>query len=276
MPKFSAVFQGKFDLLENIKISPVSRGYTFSDGIYEVIPFYKKTPIALDDHLYRFQKSADAISIKLDTKKIFFEISQLINMCDAHNGYVYYQISRGVDEVRSHIYSKNLEPEYFGYSTNNDFQAQKYRVLLCEDIRWGRCDIKSISLLPNIMMMNNAVNKGCNEIIMHRDGIITEAGASNVFFIIDNVICTPSLNNNILPGITRDISIKVFKENNIDVVEDNFSIEQLLCASKVWLTSSTKGMAEVTDIYSENHSIKNENHLFKKCEDIFRLAFFND
>ena len=94
MPKFSAVFQGKFDLLENIKISPVSRGYTFSDGIYEVIPFYKKTPIALDDHLYRFQKSADAISIKLDTKKIFFEISQLINMCDAHNGYVYYQISR--------------------------------------------------------------------------------------------------------------------------------------------------------------------------------------
>ena len=97
----------------------------------------------------------------------------------------------------------------------------------CEDIRWGRCDIKSTSLLANTLMMNNAALKGCNEIIMHKDGIITEAGASNVFFIIDNVICTPSLNNNILPGITRDMSIKIFRKNNINVFEDNFSIEQL-------------------------------------------------
>jgi branched-subunit amino acid aminotransferase/4-amino-4-deoxychorismate lyase len=72
------------------------------------------------------------------------------------------------------------------------------------------------------------------------------------------------------------MSIKIFRKNNINVFEDNFSIEQLLSASKVWLTSSTKGMAEVTDVYSENHSIESENTLFNKCEDIFRTAFFND
>lgn len=136
----------------------------------------------------------------------------------------------------------------------------------------------NIRLRPPMVNLQNLslALKGCNEIIMHKDGIITEAGASNVFFIIDNAICTPSLNNNILPGITRDMSIKIFRKNNINVFEDNFSIEQLLSASKVWLTSSTKGMAEVTDVYSENHSIESENTLFNKCEDIFRTAFFND
>ena len=275
MNQVKAVFQGDFDLLENIKISPLSRGYTFSDGIYEVVPFHNNIPIAFDEHIMRFKKSANAMSIVLDEAKVIDEMSQLIDMCDGNNGYVYYQISRGIDEIRSHIHKTNLEPEYFGYSLNYDFEDKKFKVLLCEDIRWGRCDIKSTSLLANTLMMNNAASKGCNEIIMHKDGIITEAGASNVFFIIDDAICTPSLNNNILPGITRDMSIKIFRKNNINVFEDNFSIEQLLSASKVWLTSSTKGMAEVTDVYSENHSIKSENPLFNKCEDIFRTAFFN-
>ena len=80
--------------------------------------------------------------------------------------------------------------------------------MLCEDLRWKRCDIKSTSLLGNIISMNNAKDKGCDEVIMHRDNILTEAGASNLFFSVGNKICTPALSNNILPGITRSLLIK--------------------------------------------------------------------
>ena len=138
MNQVKAVFQGDFDLLENIKISPLSRGYTFSDGIYEVVPFHNKAPIAFDEHIIRFKKSSDAMNIVLDETKVIDEMSQLIDMCDGDNGYVYYQISRGIDEIRSHIHSSNLEPEHFGYSLDYDFEDKKFKVSLCEDIRWGR------------------------------------------------------------------------------------------------------------------------------------------
>ncbi len=275
MDQTRAVFQGKFDLLENIKISPLSRGYTFSDGVYEVVPFLNKTPIAFDDHIKRLKNSASALNIFPDLSKVSSEISALIDANEIVNGYVYYQISRGQDLTRNHLYESNLEPEYFGYIKNHDFHDQQFKVLLCDDIRWNRCDIKSISLLPNILMMNDAASKGCKEIIMHKEGLVTEAGASNVFFIMDENICTPKLNNNILPGITRSMTIEIFKKNGIDVLEEDFQVKHLLSASKIWLTSSTKGMAEVFDILSQEHNIKEESLLYDKCVSVFKKGFFN-
>ena len=125
------------------------------------------------------------------------------------------------------------------------------------------------------MMMNQAHQKGCNEIIMHKFGYITEAGASNIFFIYKDKVCTPKLNNNILPGITRSMSIDIFRKNGIGVIEDDFSIDILSQASKIWLTSSTKGMAEIYDIDNVKHCISNENALFKKCKLVFNKSFFN-
>jgi D-alanine transaminase len=275
MDQINAVYQGNFDYLDNIQVSPLSRAYTFSDSIYEVIPFFRGVAIGYNEHLARLQRSAHAIDIDVDQSLVSKEVSQLIESCDYENGYVYYQVSRGVDQIRNHIYNNNIEIEYFGYVKNHGFEDLKFKVLVCDDIRWGRCDIKSTSLLANTMMMNQAHRSGCNEIIMHKFGNITEAGASNIFFIYKDKVCTPKLNNNILPGITRSMSIDIFKKNGINVIEDDFSIDILSQAPKIWLTSSTKGMAEIYDIDNVKHCISNENALFKKCKLVFNKSFFN-
>jgi D-alanine transaminase len=275
MDQINAVYQGNFDYLDNIQVSPLSRAYTFSDSIYEVIPFFRGVAIGYNEHLARLQRSAHAIGIDVDQSLVSKEVSQLIESCDYENGYVYYQVSRGVDQIRNHIYNNNIEIEYFGYVKNHGFEDLKFKVLVCDDIRWGRCDIKSTSLLANTMMMNQAHRSGCNEIIMHKFGNITEAGASNIFFIYKDKVCTPKLNNNILPGITRSMSIDIFKKNGINVIEDDFSIDILSQVPKIWLTSSTKGMAEIYDIDNVKHCISNENALFKKCKLVFNKSFFN-
>ena len=128
MDQINAVYQGNFDSLDNIQVSPLSRAYTFSDSIYEVIPFFRGVAIGYNEHLARLQRSANAIDIDLDQSLVSKEVSQLIESCDYENGYVYYQVSRGVDQIRNHIYNNNIEIEYFGYVKNHGFEDQKFKV----------------------------------------------------------------------------------------------------------------------------------------------------
>tara|TARA_A100001011_G_scaffold110241_1_gene116817 strand:+ start:712 stop:1539 length:828 start_codon:yes stop_codon:yes gene_type:complete len=275
MENIQAVYNGKFDFLENIKISPLSRAYTFSDSVYEVIPFFKSNIIAYDKHIERLKKSCAALSFVIDANYIENEILELINKIGFENGYVYYQISRGVDPIRSHMFDNKLSIETFGYVVEHSFSPQKIKVMICEDLRWQRCDIKSTSLLGNVMSMNQAKDKGCGEVIMHKDNIITEGGASNVFFTDNDCVYTPSLSSNILPGITRDLLINKLKEAGIKVEEGKYSLNSLLKSKSIWLTSSTKGLALVTDIIDYNLQLDHENIIFKKCETIFRDNFLS-
>src|SRR6056300_942203 len=208
MRQIKAVFNGNFDSIENIKVSPFSSAYTFSDSVYEVLPFFNKRLIAFESHIERLKRSVDAINIILDSKKVTDEINQLLSSSDFDSGYVYYQVTRGQDLIRSHMYSDQMDVETFGYITPCSFETKKLNVMICEDTRWGRCDIKSTSLLANVLHMNNAKSLSCDEVIMHKDGILTEAGASNLYFISNGNIFTPALTNNILPGITRSILIE--------------------------------------------------------------------
>ena len=177
----------------------------------------------------------------VDLKEVIFEINSLITSSEFSNGYVYYQVTRGVDPLRSHIHEPNLKIETFGYAKAHLFQWKPLRVSVCDDIRWGRCDIKSTSLLGNVMNMNAAKLDNCDEVIMHKDNLLTEGGASNLFFVKNDSICTPALNGNILPGITRALLINELKNYNIEVIEDNFRLEDLSNASCAWLTSARKG-----------------------------------
>lgn len=175
MELVKAVFNGKFDSLENIQVSPLSRAYTFSDSVYEVVPFYNASPIAYDNHIKRLQYSASALSIKINLDIISDEIKKLISSCKSKSGYVYYQVTRGQDPIRSHIYSNDVELETFGYVLPHTFETKFLKIMICKDLRWGRCDIKSTSLLGNVLSMNEAKEKGCDEVIMHNDNILTEA-----------------------------------------------------------------------------------------------------
>ena len=274
MKKIHAVYNGKFDTLNNIKISPLSRAYTFSDSVYEVIPFYNSKIIAFDKHISRLKNSCKALSISINIDRASEEITSLIKDNNFKNGYVYYQVSRGVDDIRSHIYKDSISVETFGYIIEHAFKSKSLKVMLCEDLRWKRCDIKSTSLLGNVMSMNNASQRGCDEIIMHKNDFITEGGASNVFFISDDCVYTPSLSSNILPGITRELLISKIKDKGIKVEEGQYTLKNLMNAEIIWLTSSTKGLAPVSEIVNYETNLRIDNELYKECEKIFNQSFF--
>ena len=275
MENVQAVFNGTFDCLEKIKISPLSRAYTFSDSVYEVIPFHNAKGIAYEKHISRLQNSCNSLSISANIEIISKEITELINKSKFKDGYVYYQVSRGVDQIRSHMFDNNISVETFGYVLEHSFKSQCLKVMLCEDVRWSRCDIKSTSLLGNIMSMNSARNKGCDEVIMYKNDAITEGGASNVFFASDECVYTPSLSANILPGITRELLIQEIKASGINVEEGDYKIDDLMNAKSIWLTSSTKGLAQVTEIINQKTNIVIDHHLFLECEKIFKNNFLS-
>ena len=275
MKNIHAVFNGEYKDLDKIKVSPLSRAYTFSDSVYEVIPFFNEKIIAFDKHIKRLSNSCSSLNIDADIEKSANEILHLISSSNLKNGYVYYQISRGVDSLRSHIHNNDLKEESFGYVVSHSFESKDLKVAICEDIRWQRCDIKSTSLLGNVMSMNDAKNHHCDEVIMHKNNEITEGGASNVFFVLNNIICTPSLSTNILPGITRELLITEIKKNGISVEEGTYSVEDLLEAESVWLTSSTKGLAQVSEIINQKTRIKKNNKIFNQCKSIFDRAFLS-
>ena len=275
MKKIYAVYNGSFSSLEDIKISPLSRAYTFSDSVYEVIPFYNFIAIAYKKHIYRLQNSCSALGISINIDVISSEIASLIKDSNLKNGYVYYQISRGIDALRSHMYEDTLDVETFGYAVEHNFNPQTLKVSVCEDIRWQRCDIKSTSLLGNVLSMNEAKKDGCNEVIMHKANLITEGGASNIFFATDECIYTPSLANNILPGITRDLLIKEIRNLGLNFEEGDYSLDELSNAKSIWLTSSTKGLAQVTEIANLNTNLITNHKLFLECERSFNNKYLS-
>ena len=275
MEKIYAVYNGSFSNLEEIKISPLSRAYTFSDSVYEVIPFYSFLPIAFKQHISRLQNSCDALSISINIDTISSEITSLIKKSNLENGYVYYQISRGIDTLRSHMYEDSLDEETFGYAVEHNFNSQKLRVSLCEDVRWQRCDIKSTSLLGNVLSMNQAKKDGCNEVIMHKSNFITEGGASNIFFATDDCIFTPSLANNILPGITRELLIEEIRKIGLKFEEGDYSVDELSNAKSIWLTSSTKGLAQVKEVVNLKTNLIENHKLFLECEKIFNNKYLS-
>ena len=273
MKKIYAVYNGSFSCLEDIKISPLSRAYTFSDSVYEVIPFYNFIAIAYKKHIYRLQNSCSALGISINIEAISSEIASLIEDSNLKNGYVYYQISRGIDALRSHMYEDSLDVETFGYAVEHNFNPQTLKVSVCEDIRWQRCDIKSTSLLGNVLSMNEAKKDGCNEVIMHKANLLTEGGASNIFFATDECIYTPSLANNILPGITRELLIKEIRNLGLNFEEGDYSLQELSNAKSIWLTSSTKGLAQVTEIVNLNTNLITNHKLFLECERSFNNKY---
>lgn len=263
MTKRIGIYNGSLDQLDKIVVSPMSRAFLFSDSIYEVIPFHKSEFIGFQAHIERLERSAAMLDINIDINLCAQEIILLKERSQFPSGYIYYQVSRGIDQKRSHIFSGGI-PETFGFAEPHKFQQLAIKVKLVPDIRWGRCDIKSTSLLGNTMQMNLAEKDGCSEVIMHRDNILTEGGASNIFLVLDDVIKTPSLDQNILPGITRDQVINTIAELDLKVIETECFVEDLKIANSIWFTSSTKGITEVESISNLETSIKKGHPIFSE------------
>jgi D-alanine transaminase len=271
--KTPAIYQGKLSDLDEVKISPFSRAYTFSDSIYEVIPYFRGRPLCFNQHVDRLKLSAKLMDIDVDFNLVINEILKLSECLINKDGYVYFQVSRGVDLIRSHLPQEDLVPERFGYVMTADLSSAPINAKLSEDIRWGKCNIKSTSLLGNILLMNDAKKEDCKEIVMHKNGILTEGGASNVFYFNHTgEVRTSALNENILPGITRDILIKALQKSSFKTRVGQCSIEDFAESPCIWLTSSTKGLLPLKRLIGTDYVLSDTNKDFIEIESIFKSA----
>ena len=273
MTDISAIYQGKLSTLDQIRVSPLSRAYTFSDSIYEVIPYFSGKPLCFKEHFDRMTESAHQMNMIVDFKRVSNDIEQLESALVDIDGYIYYQISRGIDIIRSHLYQDDLEIERFGYALPSMPVSSPISAMLCDDDRWGKCNIKSTSLLGNILSMNKAKSLGCQEVVMHRDGFMTEAGASNVFYFDSSgTVRTSALSENILPGITRQILIDALEDTPYSVQRGKCNIKDFNTSPCMWLTSSTKGLLPLTNLIGSNYELQEDYQGYLEVSEIFKSA----
>lgn len=249
-----AFVNGEFVDLADAKISIFDRGFLFGDSIYEVMPVYNGKPYFMDRHLARLKSSCDKAKIPFPDTDWEQLAQTLIDLNGKGNLQIYLQITRGNQGVRKHDIPEGLQPSVIAFTLHHAFPTlqEKEKGLhakLIEDIRWLNCDIKTTSLIANILLNDDAVSAGTNTAILSRNGIITEGSASNVF-LVDNqgLIKTPVLNKLCLPGITRQIALELIKELEWDVLETDIKEAELFAASEVWITSTTKEIFPITTI----------------------------
>ena len=239
---------------DKARISPLDRGFTFADGVYEVIPSYNNKRFLFEEHLTRLKKSLNKLFIPCP--QVLDELNSILSELHKKNGFknqlFYIQITRGVQDIRSHEAGSEILPTVFITSQNLDLNPYRNNpdkeglsVRLEEDIRWARCDIKTTGLTGNILSSHDPSKSKVDEIIFHKNGIINEGSKSNVFILIENSILTPSLDQNILPGITRDFIIEKLRGTDLEVRETEVSLDQFRSAEEIWLTSSTKEIQPV-------------------------------
>ena len=239
---------------DKARISPLDRGFTFADGVYEVIPSYNNKRFLFEEHLTRLKKSLNKLFIPCP--QVLDELNSILSELHKKNGFknqfFYIQITRGVQDIRSHEAESEILPTVFITSQNLDLNPYRNNpdkkglsIRLEEDIRWARCDIKTTGLTGNILSSHDPSKSKVDEIIFHKNGIINEGSKSNVFILIENSILTPSLDQNILPGITRDFIIEKLRGTDLEVLETEVSLDQFRSAEEIWLTSSTKEIQPV-------------------------------
>ena len=242
---------------DEAKISPLDRSFTFGDGVYEVIPSYNQELFLFEEHLQRFKISLAKTFIPAPTElnKLKDILKKLHVKNEFQNQSFYIQITRGVQESRSHTASENIVPTLFINSQNLDINPfrgnankEGLRVRLEDDIRWQRCDIKTTALIGNILSMHDPSLETVDEILLQKDGILNEGSKSNIFLVKQDKVYTPSLNQNILPGVTRNFIINLLKKNNIEVFEEEISVDSIYECEEIWLTSSTKEIQPVAFI----------------------------
>lgn len=233
-------------------ISVMDRGFLFGDAVYEVIPVYSGAIFHLADHLQRLQKNLSALSIPnpYTAEKWQTILEKLSQFSSAKQQSLYLQITRGADTQRKHSFT-TLSPNVYIESNPLIVKTKAalkkgFSAISAVDIRWNRCNIKTTSLLANVLYAQQAKQQGVEEVILHQHNKITEGASSNVFMLKNNTLFTHPISGHILPGITRNLVIKSAKVCNLSVKEVAFSLKDLSTADALWISSSTREIMPIT------------------------------
>jgi D-alanine transaminase len=252
MPDRIVYLNGDYLPASAAKVSVMDRGFLFGDGVYEVIPVFGGRLLRIDEHLQRLQNSLDRVSMQnpksADEWKAALET--LLARNPGEDRGVYLQITRGAAEYRDLSPPPALRPTVYMMVVQlkpiDPQQLEKgIDAITVDDFRWHACDIKSISLIANVMMRIEASNANVIDAILVRHGLATEGTASNVFVVRDGVLATPPKSRHLLPGITRDLVIELAESNGIGCEVRDIDQRELEIADEIWLTSSTREIAPV-------------------------------
>ncbi|CAM4233567.1 D-amino-acid transaminase [Lederbergia lenta] len=258
-----------------VQIDIEDRGYQFGDGVYEVIRIYDGQLFTAEEHLTRFFSSAEKIKIVVPFPKeqLLRLIKQLINENKVNNGSIYMQITRGASP-RNHVFpSAETKPVLTAYTKvverPESALENGVEAIVADDIRWLRCDIKSLNLLPNLLAKQQATEKGCYESILHRDGTVTEGSSSNAYIIKDGKVKTHPATNLILNGITRQVIARLCDENQIPFYEEVFTVDELLAADEVFISSTTSEVMPVIRVDGKLFSDGKPGQITRKLQSLF-------
>lgn len=240
---------GTYLPLDEARVSVLDRGFLFGDGVYEVIPVYGGKPLRLAEHLRRLDQSLAGIRMASPlTDSEWADIfGRLIRGRD--DQYLYLQVTRGAAPKRDHAIPPEIVPTVFVMcSPIAPIPLDGIRAVTLDDIRWRYCHIKAITLLANVLLRQEAVDRGAMEAILVRDGWVTEGAASNIFIVKDNELITPPKSNELLPGITRDLVLELAREHGAAAEERTFRVEEMIAADEIWITSSTREILPVIEL----------------------------
>jgi len=246
---------GEFMPISEARVPVMDRGFLFGDGVYEVIPVYSKRPFRLAEHLRRLQASLAGIRLANPHSDAEWAqlIGSIIERADFPDQQVYLQVTRGADGKRNHAFPKLIRPTVF-IMTEPLLQPpaeQRERgiaAVSAADNRWLRCDIKSISLLANCLLRQQAVEAGCAETVLLRDGFLSEGAASNIFLVKDGVLLAPPKNHLMLPGITYDVILELAQQHGLPHQVRDVLEAEVRAASELWMTSSTKEVLPIVSL----------------------------
>jgi D-alanine transaminase len=267
---------GKYLPDQDACVPVMDRGFIFGDGVYEVIPAYAGHLFRSTEHLQRLQNSLDAIRLPNPHNQTQWQ-TLLDTLIDKNGGgdlSVYLQVTRGPAK-RDHALPDKVSPTVFAMANplnppGKETLKDGIKAITAQDFRWLNCHIKAISLLPNILLRQLAIDAGASESILIRDNVATEGAASNLFIVENNVLITPPKGPFLLPGITRDLILELAKINHISCQEATISEQRLRNADEIWMTSSTKEILPVTQLDAKPVGSGKPGPVWERMVDLFQ------
>ncbi len=273
---------GSFIPIEKACVPVLDRGFLFGDGVYEVIPVYGGRLFRFQHHIQRLQNSLDSIRLMNpmqdgEWQHILTTLLQnnAVEKAAPQDYSVYLQVTRGVAEKRDHLFPANVVPTV--YASCQPIAAvdpvtleRGIAAITLQDNRWLRCNIKAITLLPNVLLRQEAADNDASEAILVRNGYAIEGSASNLFVVKNSVIKTPPNSEQLLPGITRDLVLELAQQQGLDYQETTIKADTLKGADEIWVTSSTREIAPVTRLDGQPVGMGKPGPMWLKVMDYYR------
>ncbi len=234
------------------RISPLDRGFLFGDAVYEAMPVCGGRVVGESEHLARLDRSLNAIGIRNPADESGWR-SILTRLVGANGGgdmFLYLQVSRGGDAARDHRFPADMQPTVLAMAMHwqppreADYRAG-VNAALAPDRRWARCDIKSTSLLANVLARQDAAERGAVEAILHRDGWVTEGAASTIAIVTDGTLLAPPADTSVLPSVTLHLVWAIAEAEGVARARRRFTVDELLEADEVIMLASSRELVPV-------------------------------